>query len=78
MRVKIAVISAVIALSLLLVGCDFSIITDTGYSDKGKESVTFSGESFETDEPDSEIEIEKPESQKGEGDRVTSAGELAP
>ncbi len=79
MRLKIAVLSVVIAASLLLVGCDFSIITDTHGADNGKEkekeSVSFSGVTFDTDEPDSGIEIEKPESQKGEDDRVTSAGE---
>ena len=75
MKMKIALLSAVIAVSLLFVGCDFSIITDTGYKDNEKESVTFSGEKFEPEEAESGIEIEKPESQKGEGDRVTSAGQ---
>lgn len=75
MKMKIALLSAVMAVSLLFVGCDFSIITDTGYKDNEKESVTFSGEKFEPEEAESGIEIEKPESQKGEGDRVTSAGQ---
>ena len=75
MKMKIALLSAVMAVSLLFVGCDFSIITDTGYKDNEKESVTFSGEKFEPEEAESGIEIEKPESQKGEDDRVTSAGQ---
>lgn len=75
MKMKIALLSAVMAVSLLFVGCDFSIITDTGYKDNEKESVTFSGEKFEPEEAESGIEIEKPESQKDEDDRVTSAGQ---
>lgn len=75
MKMKIALLSAVMAVALLFVGCDFSIITDTGYKDNEKESVTFSGEKFEPEEAESGIEIEKPESQKGEDDRVTSAGQ---
>ncbi len=75
MKMKIALLSVVMAVSFLFVGCDFSIITDTGYKDNEKESVTFSGEKFEPEEIDSGIEIEKPKSQKGEGDRVTSAGQ---
>ena len=75
MKMKSALLSAVMAVSLLFVGCDFSIITDTGYKDNEKESVTFSGEKFEPEEAESGIEIEKPESQKGEDDRVTSAGQ---
>ena len=76
MRTKV-VITALLILSLFLVGCDFSIITDVGYphGNEEKESVTFSGEPFDTEEVDSDLQIEKPESQKGEGDRVTSAGE---
>ena len=77
MRFRIGVISAVIALTMLLAGCDFRIITDTNYVDKDgeKESVLFFGDPDDTDGQDGDVKIEKPESQKGEGDRVTSAGE---
>ena len=77
MRFRIGVISAVIALTMLLAGCDFRIITDTDYVDKDgeNESVLFFGDPDDTDGQDGDVKIEKPESQKGEGDRVTSAGE---
>jgi serine protease Do len=77
MRFRIGVISAVIALTMLFAGCDFRIITDTDYVDKDgeKESVLFFGDPDDTDGQDGDVKIEKPESQKGEGDRVTSAGE---
>ena len=77
MRFRIGVISAAIALTMLLAGCDFRIITNTDYNDKDgeKESVLFFGDPDDTDGQDGDVKIEKPESQKGEGDRVTSAGE---
>ena len=80
MRIKIAVLSFAIIASLLFVGCDVSIVKGAlsgGAVNNGeeRESMTFSGTVLETDEPDTSIVIEKPESQKGEGDRVTSAGE---
>ncbi len=79
MRIRIAIIAGVLTFSTLLCGCGLSllpgIIFDQYEKDPEQESVTFSGAIFENEEPKSDVEIEKPESQKGEGDRVTSAGE---
>lgn len=79
MKIRIGIIAGVLTLSNVLCGCGLSalpsVIFDDDENESEKESVTFSGAIFENEEPNSDIEIEKPESQKGEGDRVTSAGE---
>ncbi len=51
-----------------------SVSFDPDSKDDG-ESITFSSPLFEDGEVDSSISIEKPESQKGDGDKVTSAGQ---
>ena len=79
---KIKVFAIAIVACLLLTGCNFRIITDNlpfGDFHEGEtegEDITFSGETFEIADNNGEVvSIEKPESQKGEGDKTTSAGQ---
>ncbi len=78
MRSIISLIACLLVMCTVLTGCGLvglSNITFDILSDNEVESVTFSGSTFENIEINSDISIEKPDSQKGEGDRVTSAGE---
>ena len=79
MKLRIGIIAGVLSLSTFLGGCGLAalpnVIFDRNEKDTEQESMTFSGAIFENEEPKGDVEIEKPESQKGEGDRVTSAGE---
>ena len=61
-----------------LAGCDVVFSSDVRFDEKddnGDEIITFSGSEFVEGELTSEITIEKPESNKGEDDKVTSAGQ---
>ena len=79
---KIKVFAIAIVACLLLTGCNFRIITDklifgNGYDQETADNeITFAGETFEiVDEKNEGVSIEKPDSQKGEGDKITSAGQ---
>ena len=79
---KIKVFAIAIVACLLLTGCNFRIITDNlpfgefHERETEGEDITFSGETFEIADNNGEVvSIEKPESQKGEGDKTTSAGQ---
>ena len=78
MRLRICLITCVFAFSALLSGCALSdlpsVIFDQETGETSDENVTFSGAVFD-DSIGSDIEIEKPESNKNPGDKVTSAGE---
>lgn len=81
MKIFKAFICAMVA-CLVLTGCNFRIVTDKVSFGNGEqtnpssEHITFEGENFEiATKGESGISIEKPESQKGEGDKVTSAGQ---
>lgn len=78
----IKIFACAIVTCLFLTGCNFRIITDNLSFGKNEqtdgvgEDITFEGEDFESaSKGESGITIEKPESQKGEGDKVTSAGQ---
>ena len=67
---------------VLLTGCNIRFLTDgllpnfEGEYNGNDETVTFAGEEFEVaTKGEGNVVIEKPDSQKGEGDKVTSAGE---
>lgn len=78
----IKIITLAVVMCVVFTGCNFRIITDKlpfdneGESEIGEE-ITFEGEDFgSADKNESDgVTIEKPDSQKGEGDRVTSAGQ---
>ena len=78
MRLRICLITCAFAFSALLSGCALSdlpsVIFDQATEETSDENVTFSGAVFD-DSIGSDIEIEKPESNKNPGDKVTSAGE---
>lgn len=78
MRLRICLITCAFAFSALLSGCALSdlpsVIFDQETEETSDENVTFSGAVFD-DSIGSDIEIEKPESNKNPGDKVTSAGE---
>ena len=63
----------------VLTGCDVAglsgVIFDSSHAEDTTEGMTLDGPSFENESIMGDIEIEKPNSQKGEGDRVTSAGD---
>ena len=76
------IFACAIVVCFLLTGCDIRIITDKlpfGNYDENEteEEITFEGETFEiaTNDGGNDVVIEKPESQKGEGDKITSAGQ---
>lgn len=78
MRKYISVIACLLIICTLFSGCGFTFIPSVSKGSENKqdeESITFTGASFEHGEIDSDISIEKPDSQKGEGDKVTSAGQ---
>lgn len=61
-----------------MTGCGISTLSGIIFNvneNEETEKMTFSGESFENEELKNDIEIEKPDSQKGEDDKVTSAGQ---
>lgn len=61
-----------------MTGCGISTLSGIIFNvdeNEETENVTFSGESFENEDPKNDIDIEKPDSQKGEDDKVTSAGQ---
>ncbi|MBE6584284.1 MAG: trypsin-like serine protease [Ruminococcaceae bacterium] len=68
---------------VFLAGCNFSTVSNVDWLNFGNtnnsdgEDVTLSGDDFEVIIIDDEdgVSIEKPESQKGEGDKITSAGQ---
>ncbi len=79
MKYLISLSACIIILCLTLTGCSIiripEVIFNSGISEEKTEEITFGGSKFETESIGNDIEIEKPDSQKGEGDRVTSAGE---
>lgn len=77
-KLRITILACTIAVSAMLSGCGLSslpIVIFDQDKETEEESVTFSGANFENEEPKGDVEIEKPESQKGTNDKVTSAGE---
>ncbi len=76
---KIAcIISCLMMVCIAFIGCDFVAIPTVDFSFGGEnieESVTFSGAVFENEEIGGGVEILKPDSQKNEDDRITSAGQ---
>ena len=79
MKKYICAIACLLIMCVVFSGCGFTFIPSVSLrpdtKDEEKESITFSGAIFEEGELDSDISIEKPDSQKGEGDKVTSAGQ---
>ena len=78
MRGYLLSIAFLLIICIALTGCGFtflpSVMFDSEMTDED-ESITFSGAVFEAEELESDITIEKPDSQKGEDDKVTSAGQ---
>ncbi len=79
MKYLISLSACIIILCLTLTGCSAisipGLILNSGITEEKKEEITLGGSKFETESIGNDIEIEKPDSQKEEGDRVTSAGE---
>ncbi len=78
MKKAISLISCLVISCIFLMGCSMIAFPKVDFSfenDTEKELVTFVGSDFRNEELTGDIEIEKPESQKGENDKVTSAGQ---
>ncbi len=78
MKNCIKIIILMSAVCIVLSGCSASFIPSIVFEkheETHSETLTLVGEEFENDTSNDEVDIEKPDSQKGEGDRVTSAGE---
>ena len=78
MKKYICMIACLLIVCTVFSGCGLTFIPNVKFDsdiDKDYESITFAGAIFEDGELESDITIEKPNSQKGEGDRVTSAGQ---
>ena len=76
------ILACAVLVSLIFTGCNFRIITNNlpfGNDDRNDqvEDITFEGETFEVASRDDSdgVTIEKPDSQKENGDKVTSAGQ---
>lgn len=70
--------ACVVLTCVIFTGCNFRIITDKisiGKESDTVEDITFEGEQFQSADKGDDVTIEKPDSQKGEGDKVTSAGQ---
>ncbi len=78
MKSFISLIACLLIICTFLMGCGtvgLSGITFGIFSENENESVSLEGPSFGNGEINGDISIDKPDSQKGEGDKVTSAGE---
>jgi len=78
MKKYISAITCLLIICTVFTGCGLAFIPSLSFDPDTKgdgESITFAGVIFEEGELDSDISIEKPESQKGEDDKVTSAGQ---
>ncbi len=79
MKAFIGSIACLLMISAFFTGCSsiagLSGITFDIISKQENESVVIEGPSFENGEINGDISIEKPDSQKSDGDKVTSAGE---
>ena len=78
MKSFISLIASLLIVCTSMTGCGISTLSGIIFNvneNEETENVTFSGESFENEGPKNDIDIEKPDSQKGEGDKVTSAGQ---
>ncbi|MGM9643993.1 MAG: S1C family serine protease [Eubacteriales bacterium] len=78
MKSFISLIASLLIVCTSMTGCGVSGLTDIIFNVGEKEeteNMTFSGESFENEGLKNDIEIEKPDSQKGEDDKITSAGQ---
>ena len=73
MKARVALIITTVCLVLAMSGCMFLPVFDSEFEDVGNEASTSDG--LEQEILDENISIEKPGSNKQEGDRVTSAGE---
>ncbi len=76
MKTFVGLIACLLIICTVFTGCGFVAFPNVSFDpgDDG-ESITFSGGAFENGELDGDVSIEKPESQKGDGERVTSAGQ---
>ncbi len=80
MKSLISLSACILALCIILSGCSVLSLPSVIFSssdvlEEKTEEISFDGDPFENESIRNDIEIEKPDSQKGEGDRVTSAGE---
>ncbi|MBR3879283.1 MAG: trypsin-like peptidase domain-containing protein [Clostridia bacterium] len=78
MKKNFSLVACLLIVCFLLAGCDVTFVPSVRFENEdggGDEKITFSGYEFVDGELESEISIEKPNSQKGEDDRVTSAGQ---
>ncbi len=79
MKSFISLIACLLIMCTVLTGCSSlaipNVLFDNLTNDVEEESLSFSGSIFGNEEPREDIDIEKPNSQKGEGDKITSAGE---
>lgn len=78
MKKCFGLIACILIACFVFVGCDVTFMPNVRFetqADDGAEIITFSGSEFVEGELESEISIDKPESQKGEDDKVTSAGQ---
>ena len=78
MKSFISLLASLLIVCTSMTGCGISTLSGIIFNvneNEETENVTFSGESFENEGLKNDIEIEKPDSQKGEDDKVTSAGQ---
>ena len=79
MKSIIGLAACLLILCTLLTGCGIAqlsgVIFNSNSKNENTETLTFAGTPMESESANRDIEIEKPDSQKGEGDRVTSAGQ---
>ena len=78
MKKCFGLIACIFIACFVFVGCDVTFMPNVRFetqADDGAEIITFSGSEFVEGELESEISIDKPESQQGEDDKVTSAGQ---
>ena len=78
MKSFISLLASLLIVCTSMTGCGISTLSGIIFNvneNEETEKMTFSGESFENEGLKNDIEIEKPDSQKGEDDKVTSAGQ---
>ena len=78
MKRYLILIACLLIICTMFTGCGFAVIPGLLFNSEvtsEEEIITFSGAVFDEEEIDSDISIEKPDSQKGDDDKVTSAGQ---